>query len=119
MHKSWDQQVKEWPIIIQLQCHLQSSPALHSEKVTTDVGPELAVTDEGGCPADSTVQTAAVSAVGPGVQPAFLQPKKAELHACGFQPSATQEAEEVSFEELRAAKWLAQHANKVGHVRTC
>lgn len=63
-----------------------------------------------------SVQPPAASAVGPGVQPAFKQERKAEVQACDTEAAGDQTTEEFSFEELRAAKWLSQHKKQVAQL---
>lgn len=107
---------------IQPWLHLQSSPenVPKVKQIAVDVEVHTPGTDAKLLDADSkglsTLEPTAASAVGPGPRPAFLHAKKAEVHAYDSKPSADDTAEEFSFEELRAAKWLAQRAQQSNHV---
>lgn len=101
---------------------MQSSPkgAAPRKQLFLDVKTDLAgidgVSAHAGTSIMGAVQPPAASAVGPGVQPAFKQERKAEMQACDTKAAGDQTTEEFSFEELRAAKWLAQHKKQVAQL---
>ena len=78
-----------------------------------DLHPPVALWDA--APAEAC--DSAASAVGPARRPLSLQSKKHEVAAYTAVHLADSPGQEVSFEEVRAAKWLARQTNVMPQVR--
>jgi len=78
-----------------------------------DLHPPVALWDA--APAEAC--NSAASAVGPARRPLSVQNKKHEVAAYTAVHLADSPGQEVSFEEVRAAKWLARQTNIVLRVR--
>ncbi len=78
-----------------------------------DLHPPVALWDA--APAEAC--DSAASAVGPARRPLSLQSKKHEVAAYTAVHLADSPGQEVSFEEVRAAKWLARQTNIMPRVR--
>ena len=78
-----------------------------------DLHPPVALRDA--APAEAC--DSAASAVGPARPPLSLQSKKHEVAAYTAVHLVNSPGQEVSFEEVRAAKWLARQTNIVLQVR--
>lgn len=95
-------------------CLLQSTPdhGVSVEAVTSLPGRDsyrsVASADAAPAAASDTL-----SAVGPAQRPTSLQSRKHEVAAYTADLLAGGSGQEVSFEEVRAAKWFAEHAKSV------
>ncbi len=78
-----------------------------------DLHPPVALWDA--APAEAC--DSAASAVGPARRPLSLQSKKYEVAAYTAVHLADSPGQEISFEEVRAAKWLARQTNIMPRVR--